>query len=165
MTDYDDNLEPKSKSQKKREVEALQELGEALVKLSTEQLARFQLEDHLLEAIIEAKHISSNGAKRRQLQYIGKLMRSIDPIPIQAELNLIYQKGRSDTAHFHQVEQWRDRLIQSGDAAINEFIEICPNADRQHLRQLVRSAQQEVKNQQSPRHARLLFRYLNEIMP
>lgn len=164
MINPDDELEPKSKSQKKREMHALQELGEQLVTLSAEQLAKFDLEEHLLEAINNAKQITSNGAKRRQLQYIGKLMRSIDPAPIQAALNHIHQQGRAEAAHFHKLEQWRDRLLQEGDAAITAFLTAHPQVDRQHFRQLVRNAQQEAKAQRSQKFFRLLWRYLRGIV-
>jgi len=163
MTEIDHSLEPKSKTQKKRDMHALQALGEQLVMLSTEQLARFELDEQLLEAIADAKQMDSHGAKRRQLQYIGKLMRSIEPEPIQALLHKIHQQGKAAVTHLHKLEQWRDRLIAQGDTAIAELLALCPNVDRQYLRQLVRNAQQELKAQKGHKYFKLLFRYLKEI--
>lgn len=163
MTEITPIEEPKSKTQKKREMHALQELGEALVALSAEQLAKFGLEDILLDAILDAQRMPSHGAKRRQLQYIGKLMRSVDPEPIAAMLEQIHQKGRAETARFHALERWRERLIEEGDTALNDLLTAYPEVDRQYLRQLIRNAQQERKKQQTQRYARLLFQYLKKV--
>ncbi len=164
MTESIDELEPKSKSQKKRDMHALLELGEQLVTLSAEQLAKFNLDELLLAAIQDTQKITSHGAKRRQLQYLGKLMRSVDPQPIQVMLAQLHQQTRRETAHFHKLEQWRDKFIQQGDAAITDFLGQYPNVDRQYLRQLVRNAKQTLNNQQGPRAAKLLFRYLKQVL-
>lgn len=163
MTEINDNIEPKSKSQKKRDMHALQVLGEQLVMLSSEQLAKFKLNELLLEAIYDAKQMTSNGAKRRQLQYIGKLMRSVEPEPIQTLLNQIHQQGRAEVAHFHKLEQWRDRLIAQGDTATAEFLALYPTVDRQQFRQLVRNAQQEFKAQKGHKYYKLLFGYIKDV--
>jgi ribosome-associated protein len=161
----DDNTSPilPSKSQLKREMTALQKLGEKLVNLKPRQLHDIPLPEHLLLAIEAAQKISSHGAKRRQLQYIGKLMRSIDPEPIQTALDKLYSGQQHETHEFHDLEEWRTRLLTGDDAVINDFLEIYPNTDRQQLRQLLRNARKE--NEVNKPHGALkaLFRYLREV--
>ena len=163
MTDHDDQ-EYKSKSQLKREMLALQNLGEALVKLPTNNLNKIPLPDELRNAIDHARSITSHGALRRQLQYIGKLMRHVDATPIQQALDAIQRVGQRNTAQFHHVERWRDRLIAEGPGAIDELLAQYPNAERQRLRQLLLNVQRERQRNQPPKAARSLFRYLREIL-
>ena len=101
----------KSKSQRKREATALQTLGEELVKLNQGQLNQIDLPDNLLDAINVARKIHKRGGLKRQLQYIGKIMRNIDIEPILHALDTIKQKDHQSNLQFHKLEQWRDRLI------------------------------------------------------
>lgn len=152
-----------SKSQRKRQMLALQKIGALLVELPTAQLAQVPLDSTLAEAIATARTLTSHGAKRRQLQYIGKLMRDTDPEPIQTALDNLQLKNQQGKAKFHHIERWRDRLIAEGDKALQEFLTQFPTADSQHLRQLIRKAQQEHTAQKSGADT-VLFRYLREII-
>lgn len=151
--------EKPSKSQIKREMASLQKLGEELVTLSASQLAKIPLEDSLLNAIKHAQTITSHEGKRRQLQYIGKLMRAVDSHPIEQALEKIKLKHNENIILFHQVERWRDRFIEKGDETLAEFITQYPEVDHQQLRQLIRGAQQT-----KPGAERELFRYIREIL-
>ena len=128
-----------SRSEMKRDMEALQKLGEALVELKTSVLAKFPLDDELRDAIADAKRFEKE-AKRRQLQLIGKMMRTRDPEPIQAALDLLNNKHGQQAIALKQLEKLRDDIVQRGDAAIDPFINDYPTADRQKLRQLARQA-------------------------
>lgn len=154
---------PASKSQRKREADALQALGEALLRFTPAELERVDLPDQLREALIAAQHIRQRGAHKRQLQYIGKLMRSIDAQAVRHALDQLTEHDRQSTAELHRLERWRQRLLEEGDAALGELVEAYPGADRQHLRQLVRSAQREHLENRPPANARALFRYLREL--
>ena len=161
--DSDELPEGPSKSQLKRDSFALQDLGVELVKLPAEHLARFELPEKLLDAIELARRINSHGAQKRQRQYIGGLLRDLDPAPIRALLEELRGADRVSKARFQENERWRARLIAEGDAALSEFLERHPEADRQHLRRLVRDAAQEAAAGKPPRHARELFRYLQSL--
>ena len=151
----DDSHPPErpTKSALKRQMTALQKMGEILVELPEAQLKKIPLENPLLDAIITARSLKSHEARRRQLQYIGKLMRNIDAEPIQTALEKVQNKNQQSKAQFHQIERWRDRLIAEGDMALQKFLEQYPEADRQRLRQLMRNAQETE-----------LFRYLRELV-
>lgn len=156
--------EDKSKSQRKREAESLQTLGEALLRFTPAELERVDLPEPLLEALLAAQHIHQRGARKRQLQYIGKLMRNLDADVVRQALDRLTEHDRQSTAEFHRIERWRDRLLGEGDAALGELVEAYPQADRQHVRQLIRSAQREHLSNRAPTSARALFRYLRELM-
>jgi len=156
--------EGKSRTQRKREAESLQALGEALLRFTPAELERAGLPEPLLEALLSAQHIHQRGARKRQLQYIGKLMRGLDAEPVRRALDRLTEHDRQDTAELHRIERWRERLLGEGDAALGELVEAYPQADRQHLRQLIRSAQREHLGNRAPTSARTLFRYLRELM-
>jgi ribosome-associated protein len=161
--DYDDIP---SKSARKREMTARQELGVALCDLSPRELAKIPIEDEgLLTAIRESAGIRQNSAQRRHRQYIGKLMRRVDPQPLQQALDALYQSRRAQTQTFQELETLRDTLIAEGDKALTQILNRSPNADRQQLRQLVREAQREAKADKPPAASRRLFRYLRELHP
>jgi len=150
-----------SKTQRKQEVHALQALGERLVKLNAEQLALVPMPEELRDAVLEAKRIRSREGRRRQLQYIGKLMRGIDPAPIRAQLERWDGQSREATAAHHRVERWRLRLLDDDDA-LTEFAHEHPHADLQRLRTCVREARKERLAGGEPRHFRDLFRLIRE---
>lgn len=152
-----------SKSQRKRDMHALQALGQQLVELPKEQFEKITLEESLRDAIIDARHIRQHGARKRQLQYIGKIMRSIDADPIQEQLNTIQGHSSQAIQALHNIERWRDRLLEEGDNALEELVKQHPQADRQYLRQLLRNAQKETLANKAPKSARALFRYLREL--
>jgi len=158
--DFDENH--KSKSQLKREMHALQALGEKLTHLPKKQLASLDIPDTLRQAISDYQSFKSNIAKKRQLQFIGKVMRSVDPEPIEVYLEKLESRQRDQTRQFHHLEQWRDRLLQEGDSALGELLNEAPQIDRQQLRQLIRNAQKEAAANKPPRAAREIFQLLKE---
>ena len=144
--DNDEDIEYVSKSQMKREMHALQELGEKLVELSSDKLQQLNLPEDLETAIIQAKSIKKHGAKRRQLQYIGRLMRDVDSDDIQKRYVNVTQHSAAAVNLLHKIEKWRDRLIEEGDVALEEFVQQFPDTDRQQLRLLMRTAKHPFRN-------------------
>ena len=161
--DEEQYSEIKSKSQLKREVEALQKLGEDLVKLKPGELDKIPLDQKLRDAILHAQQISSRSAIRRQRQYIGKLMREADAQIIQQAFDHLNEQGHQEIAQFHLIERLRDKLIDQGDAALDEVIEYFPHADRGQIRQLCRNARNERDKDSAPKSARKLFKYLRSL--
>lgn len=161
MSEMKPNLptEKPSKSQRKRDMIALQKLGEELVDLPLSQLKKFPLSEKLYEAIIEARSLNSHEAKRRQVQYIGRLMRDEDPKPIEDSLAKIQHRHQQDKVQFHKTERWRDKLIKEGDKALQEFLIHFNMTDDQHLRQLVHHAEEGKRGADTE-----LFRYLRQII-
>ena len=159
---FDDALV--SKSQRKREAHALQELGASLVKLNKSALQQIPLPVDIHAAIMEAQHMRQHGALKRQLQYIGKLMRQCDIEPIRTAYDKVTHSYREDVQQHHQLEQWRDRLLANGDQSLEALLREYPAADRQHIRQLVRSANKETASAKPPKAARELFRYLRQLL-
>lgn len=153
-----------SKGQRKRDMLALQKIGESLLKLSDAKLAALELPENLLAAIQHAKSLTSNEARRRQLQYIGKIMREVDVEPIKLALGRMQLTHQKSNTQFHHTEQWREKLISEGDDALNAFIQEHPKADRQQLRQLIRNAQRDRKNQKNSGAEKALFRFLHDIV-
>ncbi|PMH42544.1 hypothetical protein BCU68_13985 [Vibrio sp. 10N.286.49.B3] len=151
-----------SRTEMKNDMEALQVLGEELVALKPSALAKIPLSEELAEAITNAQRFK-NEAKRRQLQFIGKLMRYTDPEPIQAALDKIRNKHSQATAELHKLEQTRDRLIAEGDVEIEKVMALHPSTDRQRLRQLVRQANKEKKANKAPKASREIFQILKEL--
>jgi len=152
-----------SKSRRKRELHALKQLGAALLEFSDDALRQLQLPDTLLDALRTAKRITSNSAGKRQLQYIGKLLRDIDSAPLQAAVEARNHQHATHTRDFHHLEALREKLINEGDSALPAVLARYPHTDRQHLRKLVRQARKEQETHQPPRASRLLFRYLREL--
>lgn len=168
MSDDNEDLRPKSKQQQKREAEAVQALGKAIVELPMAQFkvvtAKLELPERLHAALEQCRSIKSREARRRQLQFIGKLMREIDPEPIQQCLEQLKQGGQLARTQHHQLEQWRERLLSEGDAAFQELLQLHPELDAKQVRQLIAAAQREAAHKQPPRAARQLFRYLRDLM-
>ena len=152
-----------SKSQRKRDVQALQDLGMELVGLNAEQLAQFDLPERLAEAIAEAQRIRDFEGRRRQMQFIGKLMREIEPAPIRARLDQLRGVARESAAAQHLVERWRERLLAEADA-LTLFAAEYPHGDLQRLRSLIASIKRDRSNGRPPKNYRELFRALREII-
>ena len=150
-----------SKTQRKKEMHELQALGSELVELNEQQLASIELPERLLEAVREARRMTKFEAKRRQLQYIGKLMREVDPAPIRSRLAAWKAVSTEATAHLHSVERWRARLLED-ESAMTELMREHPHADAARLRMLVRNAAREREEGKPPRSFRALFRLLSE---
>lgn len=161
--DKNEILYEKSKTQFKREATALQKLGQQLTEMSEENLRQLSLPDELLDAILMAKKIHQRGGHKRQLQYIGKIMRKIDVELIEKSILNIRQQHKRETNRFHQLESWRDQLIENAPGILEELIGLFPDLDRQHLRQLVRNAQDEEKKQKPPKSSRAIFKYLQAL--
>jgi ribosome-associated protein len=165
MARYDSSAmqdEIPSKTRKKQEMHELQALGAALAALPDASLASIALPDALAQAIGEARRITSREGKRRQLQYIGRLMRDVDPGPIRAELDRIEGRSASEAARHRRLEQLRSRLL-GDDEALTEFAREHPAADLQALRALIRNARREQLEGRPPRALRELFRLLREL--
>lgn len=154
-----------SKSQRKRDMHALTELGEQLVELPASTLARLPLDDRLLQAITECQAINKHGGRKRQLKFIGKLMREADADAIRNTLEQLAAPHHEAVRAFHRVEQWRDRLLNDGDPALAELLDEYPDADRQLLRQWLRNAcNQKLSESKQKQAARELFRYLRDLL-
>lgn len=165
MSDSNDSHPEKpSKSQLKRDMIDLQKIGETLVNLSDHELAKIPLPESLFEAIKFAQSLKSHESIRRQLQYIGKLMREVDQEQIKTALKNLKMNAEANTRQFHQIEQWREQLITVGDDALKQFIETYPNTDTQHLRQLIRNAKHDRSNNKNTGSEKKLFQYIREIM-
>lgn len=152
-----------SKSQIKRECQALQDVGEELITLKPNELDELELPEILYNAIKEAHRIHQRGALKRHRQYIGKLMRELDGEHIAQQLHKLKHKHDLNNALFKRLENWREQILEQGETAINDFIEAYPDADRQHLRQLYRNALKEQEQNKPPAAARNLFKYLREV--
>ncbi|MDG1310816.1 MAG: ribosome biogenesis factor YjgA [Porticoccaceae bacterium] len=152
-----------SKSQLKRDSQALQDIGKQLVEMPSGKLQKFDLPESLEEAIYEARRLKSREAKRRHLQYIGKLMRTLDIDVIQETLDRMDHQSQTYRQHFAKLEEWRDRIINEGHSAIEAFVELHPETDRQQLRNLQRQANRELEKKKPPAAARKLFTYIREI--
>lgn len=157
-----DQVEAPSKSAKKREMTALQKLGGELVDLNAQQLEAMQLPEALLEAVQEAQRLNRREARRRQMQFIGRLMRDLDAVPIRDRLEQWKGKGREHTAQLHAIERWRDELL-AADQALERFLAQYPGADIQQLRSLIRNARREQGAGLPPKSYRELFRVLREM--
>lgn len=160
--DDDDDIIWVSKSEIKRDAEALKVLGQELISLGRQALARVPLDDELRAEIELAKKIKKEGL-RRQVQFIGKMLRSRDVEPIITALDKIKNRHNQQIALFHKFEHIRDRLIENGDADLQLVLNDFPNADRQHLRNLVRSAVKERAESKPPKAYREIFQYLKEL--
>lgn len=164
-SENDDELDlPPSKTQRKQEMHALQEMGEQLVEFDTKQLNELALPEILMSAIMEAKLIRKHGARRRQMQYIGKLMRKIDVTPFQDKLASWRNGTQEHIAWLHQLEHWRTRLL-ADNQAFTELAQKYPTADIPHLRRLVRNAHKEKKAEKPPKSFRAIFRELQTAIP
>jgi ribosome-associated protein len=150
-----------SKTKLKQEMHALQKLGAALVELAESQLQDMRLTERLRGAVLEAKRMKSHEAKRRQMQYIGRLMREVDPEPIRERLAALEGHSVQAVAQHRRLESLRERLLQD-DQALTDFAAAHPASDLQALRALLRNARKELKEGKPPRAYRELFKFLKE---
>jgi len=162
MTLEHDNSAPESKSARKREAERLQDIGKRLSTLSLDKLEHLDLPSTLRAALTDFHRFNSHGAQRRQLQFIGKLMRKFDTQAIEDQLATLDGESAQARYQFNQLEQWRDRLITDANA-LTEFIQLYPLVDRQHLRQLLKKVN-SADDQHRRAHAKQLFKFLRETM-
>jgi ribosome-associated protein len=149
-----------SKTRRKAEMHALQDLGEALVSLAPEKMRSLDLPERLADAVSEARGITKWEARRRQMQYIGRLMRDIDPQPLRDQLARWAEGPQMERAQLHRVERWRTRLLNETDA-LDQLCAQVPEIDRAHVATLVQRTRHESAHGGPPRASRELFRYLN----
>ncbi len=150
-----------SKSQKKRDSTAAQELGEEVAALPRDKIESLGLPEKLQEALIEAARITAHEGRRRHMQLIGKLMRNIDPVPIRAALEKFAGSSKQEVADMHLAERWRERLLKEPDALAlfaNEYRDI----DLQQLRTMIRNAQKEQAQNKPPRDFRKIYQFVRE---
>ncbi len=153
-----------SKSQRKREADDVLALGEKMITLNQEELAQIHMDDELRDALEEAQRIKSNSALKRQKHYIAKIMRGLADDTLAAQVERVLHKDDIYNAQFKRMEKWRDSIIENGDKGINDFLAEYPQADRSHLRQLVRNAAKEKKNNKPPAAYRQIFKYIRDVM-
>ena len=161
--DEEDGYDRPSKSQIKRELQALQDLGKEMTKLGADTLNRIPLPDDVREAIDEYAKMKSFGAQRRQLQLIGKRMNGLDPEKVRAAIDMAMGESRAAVAAHHRAERLRDKLI-ADDAALTDFIKDFPDVNVQSLRQLIRSARKEALMGKPPKSARELYRLIHPMV-
>jgi len=154
-----------SKSQKKREMHSLQSVGEELLVLSPDELKRMSLPEELLVAVLDAKRIgpSKHTAMKRQRQYIGRLMREIDPAPIVEHLDRLKGKSALQTAALHSTEQWRERLLKD-ERGIDAFLAEFPTAPAAQLRELIAATLSDRAHDRPPKHFRELYRAVHVLV-
>jgi ribosome-associated protein len=152
-----------SKSQRRREALELRSLASELIKLSAARLGRVPLNDSVRSAVMEAHQIRSNVARKRQLQYVAKLLRRIDPEPIIQTLEKFDGEARQLTGRQHRSEAWRDFLLESGDDAVGVLMQQRNDVDTQAIRQLLRNAHKDASRNKPPASARALFRLLRKM--
>lgn len=152
-----------SKSARKRDAHAAQKLGEQLVAAPDELLERLDLPERLVDAIRQARRITSRGAMVRQRQFIGKLMRGVDLEPVRAALEARTDADRAAAARFRRIEQWRDRLLAEGEPALDALVATRTDAPRARLASLLARARAEQAAGRPPAAARELFRLLRAL--
>ncbi|MDX1655809.1 MAG: ribosome biogenesis factor YjgA [Candidatus Competibacteraceae bacterium] len=153
-----------SKSQRKREAAALQDTGARLVELPAAQLDNIPMPPELRQAVLQARTISARGGRRRQLQYIGKLMRRLDPQPILQALEDLDRSSLEARRCQHDLERLVEELIGGDQGRLEGLLEQYPQAEAQPIRQLIRNARKERDQDKPPRSRRALFRHLREIV-
>jgi ribosome-associated protein len=160
----DDNLQEKpSKSARKRAAHAAQDLGEALIELRDSDLVALDLPERLVDAIREARRTASRGGGARQRQYIGKLMRDIDPEPIRAALSAHSEQSALEAERFKRLEAWRERLLAEGAPALDELERWRPGLERAEWMRRIGAAQSERVRGSTGTAGRELFRALRAL--
>ena len=157
----DENIEFVSKTELKKDSKKIQTFGKKISELSSEEISSFNFPDIILKAIKDCKSIKSNVAKKRQVQYLGKLLREIDLSEAYLRMDQINSNSQLEVRNNHRVEIWRERLIQDKNA-LTELIGLCPDIDRQKIRQLIQNTLKERKASNPPKYYRQLFKYIKE---
>ena len=160
--DFTEDTGRPSKTKQKQVMHELRDLGAELVELSVGQLKRINLPENIYDAVRECQKITAHGARRRQIQYLGKLMRSVDDEPIRAGLALLRGESSAETARLHRLERLRVRLLED-EAVLTEIAAQWPGVDLQHLRTLRRNALKEKENNKPPKNFRAIFQILQEL--
>lgn len=154
---------PLSKTRRKQAMADLQALGEELVELSADRVKKICIPDFLRDAVREAQRMTRHDeARRRQMQYVGKLMRDVDPEPVRAALALVRGESAGETAKLHRLERLRTEFL-ADEKVLHEIANLYPGADLQHLRSLRRAALKEREQNKPPRSYRAIFQTLKEL--
>lgn len=154
-----------SRSQLKRDAQALQDLAEALIGLPRDRLARLTMPESLREAVDATAAITQHGARRRQLRYLAGLLRRVEDVePFRQAVAGCRADSAEAARQLHRIEHWRDRLLEEGDHALSALLAEYPVANSQALRQLLRNAQKEREQGMPPKSARLLFKALKALL-
>ena len=162
MIDSELIVSKKSRTQIKKEMKALQIMGEKLVELSKEKINKLEIDEDLKEALLLAQSLKRE-ARRRQMQYVGALMRDINVDGITHFLDSQSQTKDEETGRFQHLEILREGLLTKRKGVLEEVMEKFPSADRSHIRQLIRNNHKEVDHKKPPKSSRALFRYLREL--
>ncbi len=153
-----------SKTQRKREMHELFDLGKELVELSISQLESLPLEERLHQEVLTCREITKHGARKRQLKLISKLIRDADIKGIREGVEALSAPRRKAVADFHRIERWRDRLIDEGDFVVTEFIDRYPAVDRQELHRLLRTIAHSSASTRGKRAKRELFQLVHGLV-
>ncbi len=160
--DFTEDTGRPSKTKQKEAMHELRDLGAELVELSVGQLKRINLPENIFDAVRECQKITAHGARRRQIQYLGKLMRSVDDEPIRAGLALLRGESSAETARLHRLERLRVKLLED-ESTLSDIAALWPAVDLQHLRQLRRNALKEQEQNKPPKNFRAIFQVLQEL--
>jgi ribosome-associated protein len=160
--DFTEDTGRPSKTKKKEAMHELRDLGAELVELSVGQLKRINLPEDIFETVRECQKITAHGARRRQVAYLGKLMRSVDDEPIRAGLAMLRGESSAETARLHRLERLRSRFLED-ESVLNEIAGTWPEVDLQHMRQLRRNALKEQENNKPPKNFRAIFQILQAL--
>lgn len=164
-SEFEQEYDRPSKSQRKRESTALQKLGQDLINESRDRVKRVPMPEDLRDAILESQQTRSHEGRRRQLQYVGKLMRALtedEVAVIQKTLDSWKGASKEETALMHALERRREKLLASDDA-LTDLMAQYPLADVQHLRTLIRNARREQAEQKPPKAYREIFQILKAL--
>jgi len=160
--DFTEDTGRPSKTKQKEAMHELRDLGAELVELSVGQLKRINLPENIFDAVRDCQKITAHGARRRQIQYLGKLMRGVDDEPIRAGLAMLRGESSAEVARLHRLERFRLRLLED-EAVLAEIAAQWPGVDLQHLRTLRRNALKEKENNKPPKNFRAIFQLLQEL--
>lgn len=154
-----------SRTEIKKAAKAVTDLGEQIAAMTESEIHKLQLPQNFTDAVLMLKSMDKGPALKRQRMFVGKLLRQNEPliIEIKAKLAEIEAKRKQQNAHFHQLEKWRDRLIEEGDPALEALLELYPQIDRQQMRQWIRNAQKEMTQSKPPKSSREIFQYLKSL--
>lgn len=164
-TEFEQQYDRPSKSQLKREMTALQKLGAELVAEARDRVKRIPMPEDVREAILICQQISDHEGRRRQLQYVGKKMRTLDEAElavIQATIDSWKGASKAETAALHSLERQRDKLL-ADDAALTALRDRYPQIDMQHVRTLIRNARKEQAENKPPKAYREIYQLLKTL--
>ncbi len=154
-----------NKTQIKRDIAAIAKMAEEISELSESQIIGLELPDNIRHAIMDAAKMPHKSARKRLFKYITAQLRELDIEPVTEKLARIKNKSAHATREHHQAEHWRDQLLgENGHDVLTQLLTELPHADSQHLRQLQRNALKELKAEKPPKSARLLYRYLKQLI-